>query len=143
MFCEKFSWDQKQKDAVKDRIPEKEINFIRDQRNERKMMMLGVDVGHVKALKERATHLPQAIEGWSEAIQPQSNSGSTLIGDSCAMLMTNTRLRKRTAAMMTAAPIMHESGDEESDLEQSWNQSRLRYRLFSQTNYWRKKICKS
>ena len=103
----------------KDRIPEKEITFIKDQRSERKMVISHVDISYGAAQIERLAHIRTTPDD-SEDTSPRGSlgncSGSAANETGINSLLTSTRLRKRSSAAL-ALPEEDEENDAEIDSE--------------------------
>ena len=97
----------------KDRIPEKEVAFIKDQRSERKMIISHVDISHAAAQRERLTHvrnLPNELEETAPRESLSGCSGSAADKTGIDSLLTITRLRKRSSAALD----LHEEYEEDN-----------------------------
>ena len=83
-------------------IPEKEITFIKDQRNARKMIIGHVDVSHSAVQRERLSHIRKSRDESEQSSRPEvaccSNS-----------LLTSTRLRRRS--IVSALPDSESDGE--------------------------------
>ena len=88
-------------------IPEKEITFIKDQRNARKMIIGHVDVSHSVVQRERLSHIRKSRDeflGSEQSSRPEvaccSNS-----------LLTSTRLRRSIVSALPDSESDGESGE--------------------------------
>ena len=88
-------------------IPEKEITFIKDQRNARKMIIGHVDVSHSAVQRERLSHIRKSRDeflGSEQSSRPEvaccSNS-----------LLTSTRLRRNIVSALPDSESDGESGE--------------------------------
>ena len=94
------------------RIPEKEIAFIKDQRNARKMIIGHVDVSHSAVERERLSHIRKSHDEFSSSEQ----SSRPEVACCSNFLLTSTRLRKRS--IVSALPDSESDGkSDECDIQ--------------------------
>ena len=87
------------------RIPEKEIAFIEDQRNARKMIIGHVDVSHSAVQRERLSHIRKSHDEFSSSEQ----SSRPEVACCSNSLLTSTRLWKRS--IVSALPDSESDGE--------------------------------
>jgi len=94
-----------------DRIPEKEFTFLKDQRNERKMLMSSLDHSHIKKEKEIATH--KRKHSWDNDIQQPSTSGTVSLDS--PVHLTTSRLRPKND--LKRSEMNNDLDDTDSDFD--------------------------